>query len=292
MLKPNLKHYFAFCWIVLLCSLATQVNADKPDSVDKVAEPYVLGVFPFLPPRELEKIFAPFAASIGSAIDKEVLFKSSNSYRNFMERSNAQSYDIAYVQPFDYVRLADKYNYLPLATRGERLATVFVVKENSPINSTEDLKGKVIATPPTVAAVTRLALNFFHKNNLVPGIDVKLTHHRSHVSCLQQVLIGVADVCSSAPPPVRFMQQKMKVKFKIIAKTVEIPHVLFIVHKRVPKAKRELIRSTILSWSTTDPGRKMLSRGKMRPFVPVNDKDYDLIRNMIQAEKRMKLQSK
>lgn len=247
-------------------------------------EPYQLGVFPFLPPRELEDIFAPFAASIGEALGKEVQFHSAISYQNFMERADANQYDIAFVQPFDYVRLADQQHYVPLATVSEKLFAIFVVKEGSPITKLEDLKGKVIAMPPAVAAVSRLSLIYLHDHGIEPGAMVTVTHHRSHSSCLQQVLIGAADACATALPPIRFIQQRMKVKFTQIARTMEIPHTLFVANPTIPESERRVILDTILSWSNSESGKQMLERARMKSFVVVHDKQYDIIRRMLKAE--------
>lgn len=266
--------------ILMFGILFSIIPGNATATTAKQVTPYKLGVFPFLPPRQLELIFAPFAASIGEALGREVLFKSSTTYLNFMERADSQKYEIAFVQPFDYVRLADKHNYLPLATRGEKLAAIIVVGPNSKIKTITDLIGKKIALPPAVAAVSRLINELLHENNLIPGKNVFLKHYRSHASCLQQVIIGKADACGSAPPPVQFISEKMKVKFNEVARTREIPHTLFIVHSSIPAKERKIILDTILSWSKPGIGPNLLIRGRMKPFVPITDKEYDVVRKM------------
>lgn len=246
-------------------------------------KPYQMGVFPFLPARELENIFAPMAASLSQALSREVQFRSSLSYRNFMERSDSQLYDIAFVQPFDYVRLADKHNYIALAARGEKLSAILVVKQDSAIKTINDLKGKVLALPPDVAAVSRLSKAFLKEKGVNLNKDMEIRHTRSHVSCMQQVLVGLADACGTAAPPIRFFENKMKMKFRKLAHSRSIPHTLYIVNKRLPVAVREKIRETILSWSKSEEGLKLLKRGRMKPFVAVEDQDYDIIREILKT---------
>lgn len=272
--------------IILCTTLFLVQSADILAAENKAstAEPYQLGVFPFLPPRELEDIFAPFAASIGQALGHEVQFNSTVSYLNFMERVDGSEYDIAFVQPFDYVRLADKYHYVPLAVVGERLFAVFVVKQGSPIKQVEDLKGKTVAMPPAVAAISRIAVLYLAEHGLKVGDNYMVTNHRSHSSCLQQVLIGAADACAAAMTPIQFIQQRMKVKFQEIARTREIPNTLFVANPRVPEADRRVILETIMSWPNSDMGKSMLKRARMKPFMTINDKEYDVIRHMIKEE--------
>ena len=123
-----------------------------------------------------------------------------------------------------------------------------------------------------------------HQNDFTPGEDVQLSYHRSHVSCMQQVIIGASDACGTAAPALRFFMHKMGVEMDIITKTTEIPHTLFAVHPRVPEKDREKLLEKILSWGESEKGRKMLKAGKLKPFIKIEDKDYDIVREMAKSE--------
>lgn len=249
-------------------------------SASGFAKEYIFGVFPHLPPRDLEKVFSPIAADLGKAINQRVVLRSSTTYEKFMENLDKEIFDIAFVQPFDYIRIADKFGYRPLATRKQKLAAIIVTKTDSPLKSIKDLQGKTVAMPPRVAAVSLLLNSHFRNHGIIPGKDVKQTHHRSHVSCMQQILIGEADACGTAAPALRFFQHKMNVKLKIITTSQKIPHTPFVIHPRVPKAEQDMIRQRILSWGESKESKKMLSRGRLKPFVHVSDSDYDIIRKL------------
>ncbi len=253
-------------------------------SCGSYAEPakqgYILGVFPYLPPRELEKVFSPIAADLSKAIGRPVTFRTSSTYRKFMEHLDNQVFDIAFVQPFDYIRIADKYGYKPLATRQETLTALIVTKQDSPLNNVGDLKNKTVALPPEVAAVSHLVTDLMNTNHFVPGKDIKLTHHRSHISCMQQILIGTADACGTAAPALRFFQHKMKVELKIIGQSRAIPHTLFCIHPRVSEKEQQAILKQILEWGKTESGKQLLARGKLKPMMPIKDSDYNIVREM------------
>ena len=241
---------------------------------------YIMGVFPHLPPRELEKVFSPMAADISKAIGKPVIFRTSSTYRKFMEQLDKQVFDIAFVQPFDYVRAADKYGYRPIATRQESLSAIIVTKEESPLKDANSLKNKTIALPPPVAAVSHLIKDYLVSNGLNIDKDVKISHHRSHVSCMQQVLIGLADACGTAAPARRFFQHKMKVTLKVIGESKSIPHTLFSIHPRIPAKERDKILQRILSWGKTASGMQILKRGRLKPLRSIKDEDYNIVRQM------------
>ena len=272
----NLSSLRGLAWLLLLSVLsATPTQAEVPLLPQ---QELTLGVFPHLPPRELEKVYAPIAALFSDALGKKVHFRSSSSFRKFMAKLDQQVFDIVMVQPFDYVRIADKFGYVPIATRDEALSTVVVVPRDSTLSNLESLKGKKVALPPSVAAVS-LLLKAALKENGMQSSDVQISHHRSHISCMQQVVIGAVDACGTAAPALRFFTEKMGSDLKIIAETRKIPHTLFAAHPRISAAEREKILQTLQALSTTEEGRQLLQRGKLKPFKPITDSYYDGVRN-------------
>lgn len=265
-------------WVLVSFFVFTGPVIAGHNTTEQVQE-LTLGVFPHLPPRELEKVYAPIAAKFSEVLGKKVHFRSSSSYKKFMKKLDKQAFDIVMVQPFDYVRIADKFGYLPIATRSEPLATIVVVPEDSKISDMASLKGKKVALPPSVAAVSLLLKAALKEQGMVPDQDIQLSHHRSHVSCMQQVVIGTVDACGTAAPALRFFADKMNTKLKVIAETRKIPHTLFAVHPKISETDREKILQALQALSKTEEGRKLLKRGKLKPFIPIKDSDYDVVRN-------------
>ena len=267
----------------VLAATVSGVAVAEPSEQTAGKDEYLMGVFPYLAPRELEKMYAPIAADFSNVINKDVLFMTSSTYETFMDNLDKQMYDIVFVQPFDYAAIADKYGYRPLATRNKPLPAIIVVKPDSEFSSVEDLRGKTIALPPSVAAISYLIKDHLEKNGLDPQKDVTIEHHRSHASCMRSVLIGNAHACGTAPPALRFFQSKMKTELKTIAKTKGIPSSIFAIHPRVPEDERKIIMQQIASWPATPEGKKLLKDVKVEAFIEIEDKEYDVVRTM--AEK-------
>jgi len=237
-----------------------------------------MGVFPHLSVTRLEAIYAPVAREIGKALDRPVQFRTRSNFRAFTDELDKGTYDIALVQPFDYIRVHDSQGYLPLARRGEPLSAVIVVVSEAPYRTLADLRGTIIALPPEVAAVSYLSKIALAEAGLDPDKDVSLVHDRNHDGCLQRVMIGAASACGTAAGPVRFFQSKMKVLFRIVGESPAIPHVLFCVHPRVPPRDRELILASIVGLPATATGQAIIEEGQLKPFIPVTDADYDVVR--------------
>lgn len=254
------------CMIVTFPVMA-QDSAESP--------PYIFGAFPYLPPRELEKVFAPVAADFKLTLDRDIQFMSKTTYESFSRTLvEDQTYDIAFVQPFDYVNAAGRSGYIPLAARPEKLYALIVTTNDSPIRSIVDLKGKRISLPPKDAAISRLIRAYLKKQGLVPGKNIELVYVRSHTSCLQHVLIGLADACGTAPTAMYRLKNTLSVQLRGIAETDAIPPALFVVHSRVPEPDRKLILKAILAWPKTLEGFEIQLNG----FAPISDSDYDVVR--------------
>jgi phosphonate transport system substrate-binding protein len=196
-----------------------------------------------------------------------------------------ETYDIALVQPFDYVDAHDKHGYLPLARRGEALEAVIVVREESPLTSILDLKGRIVSNPPADAAVSQLVSMAFRGAGIDPQTGVKRYYAKNHFACLQSVVIGAAEACGTAEQALRTIekQSQLQARFRILHKTPSIPHALFVAHKRVPQKDREILLQTILEWPNTESGRKILDAGHFVPFVAARDADYEVVRRYIRS---------
>lgn len=279
MLFPGLRCSSAPASLILFLSLAGWLGMPA-HAKETAARPvaYQLGVFPHLAAGQIENMFAPIAQDFSKALGRPVVLKTKPSFEDFMRELDNQTYDIAFVQPFDYVWAHDRHGYVPLARRGEPLAGLIVVKPESPLRSLAQLKGRKIGMPPEVAAVSHLAKMALLQAGIDPRKDVKVLYYKAHDSCLQQLLIGEIDACSTGAYPLRFFENKWNVNFRILAETQSISHSLFIVHPRVSAKDREIIKKTILSWDKTQAGRLLLERGELKPFVAVTDEEYGEVR--------------
>ena len=238
-----------------------------------------LGVFPFLSAQRLESIFAPIAAELSKATDCDFHYNSAGSYRSFMDKLKKRKYDVAYVQPFDYVRVAVPHGYLPLAARDSQLTATLVARRDKTIDTLEDLKGATIALPPKVAAVSYLTRAALENDGIDPDKDVKLVYTKNHGSCLQQVLIGKADACGTVDTVANMFEKHNHIKLKWVAQTPSVPQALFVVRDDVPPEQREQLLQAFLTMPLTPAGLRLFRNPENgRLFRKIEDKEYDVVR--------------
>lgn len=249
--------------------------------------PYEFGVFPFLTLAKIQEYFEPIEADFEAKLGRPVRLSSKPTYSSFEEALHKETYDIAFVQPFDYVEAHDKHGYLPLARRSLKLEALILVRPDSPLKSLKELKGKTIANPPVQAAVSYLTSLALRDAGINPATGVKRDYGKSHFTCMQAVLIGDADACGTAEQAMLHFQREkqMTTRFRVLHRTPPIASSLFIVHKRVPKRDRDILLRTIVDWPKTEEGRRIVASGQFAHFVQALDAEYDPVRRYIRDGK-------
>lgn len=243
--------------------------------------PLEFGVFPFLPPAQLEDLFVPVAIDLSRAIGRPVQFRTRPSFAEFDEAIAQQTYDLVFVQPFSYARLAHQNGYTAIARNNTPINAIIITTENSPIRTINDLRGKVLATPPPSAAVTLLGIQLLMDNQLQPGKDIRLDNQGSHFSCIRRVRIGKADACVTAKHPLNVFESKSGTKLRIIAQSRTIPASTFAIHQRVKSGIRNKLEQRILGWPEREEGKYILEHLQHVGYIPSNDSDYDVVRDIL-----------
>jgi phosphonate transport system substrate-binding protein len=131
---------------------------------------------------------------------------------------------------------------------------------------------------PEPAATSQLGLKALRKAGLTPGRDVFLQFLPSHSSCVHQVVIGEVSACVTGPPIVKMFNARMNTQVRILAQTEAIPHILFVVHERVPLEQRLKLQQLITSWQNTDHGKKLLHSLGFPNFTIAKRGDYEIMR--------------
>lgn len=263
-----------FVFVVAFIALPLQAAPKEAPTLN-----YRLGVFPYMAPRQIVELYGPIAASMETVLKHPVRLESAATFPDFGRKLEERSYDIALIQPFDYHNAIDKLGYLPLAQLDAPLVTQLIVRDDSRYQKIEDLRGTTIGLPPEQSANARMTLRALHDNKLIPGRDIEVRYYKSHDSCLQQVWIGAASACGTSRSPILVFEQRMQAKLRPIYDTPPIPHVLFVIHPRIPAEIRVKLQQLITGWSQTENGRAMMKTVGFPGFVVPKPSDYAMMRN-------------
>ena len=240
---------------------------------------YRLGVFPYLPALTIDRFFGPIAGSFATELARPVYLKTRSTFESFSEQLGKQTYDIIFVHPFLYVEAADRHDYLPLARLEGELTGVALVSVERPWRTWSDLAGKIVATPPALAAVSELARWALLDAGQVPQVDTTLRHYQTKMGCLQAVSIGEADACVLPRFVLPQISGIAEGRVRVLAESPAVPNLLFAAHSRVPRAERAKLLALILSWPNSEEGRAILATGAWPGFIAAEDADYAQVRS-------------
>ncbi len=258
--------------IIFSISAVGKVLADEPPH-------YRFGVFPFMPMAALIKYYNAVSADFTRIVNKRVIAQSRPTYKLFSEEIEQETYDIIFIQPFDYPK-AYKHGYRPLARRADNLDAIIVTKADSDIKSIADLKGKIVANPPAESAISIVIYRELKKAGLDKDKDIEMIHTGNHFACMQMVLVKKADACSTTTPVLtRWETTELKEKkLHVIHQSGGVPHALYMAHQRMPEKHQKKFKQAILTWKDRPEGKMILKTFSVSSFVDANDKEYDVIR--------------
>lgn len=264
--------------LLLVAPPAIAQVAEVATAVNKQDKPCTMGVFPFISAQHLEEVFAPIAAELSEVMECSLSFRSASSFESFMNKLGNSEFDIAFIQPFDYVQIAWPQGYIPLVARNEELRAVIVTLKDSDVRDIMDLRGKTIALPPSVAAVSYIAMEMLEKAGLSVPEDVALMHSKNHGSCVHKVIIGKVDACVTALSPLRLLEAQHHQKLRIVAKSEALPNVLFVVRGDISDKKYRALQDKMLHLKLSNPLQKLFKSGEKNPFRITDDSEYDIVR--------------
>lgn len=232
------------------------------------------GVFPFLPPNRLETNFGPLTKKLENFFGKPVVFRTRKSFPEFLRALRDESFDIALVQPFDYVQIRDTVAYQPLVRRVESLHAVVVVKEEG-IRKLDDLRGKVIAFPPSQAAATILGRQYLAANGIIAN-EFVLKSYPEHDSCIQAVLTDSAQACVTSKGIIENQFRLRDLPLRVIGESPPIPHVLFVLHPNLMNYQHDLTE-LLVNLKNSESGKKILTQSLMIELTEAKAAEYDIV---------------
>ncbi len=183
-----------FCSLAALVNVSTVSQAESPDTI-------VFGILPYFSPAKLMELHKPIKERLSKDLNEKVSMVSAPNFKKFRERTREGGYDLVFTAPH-MARLAElETGYQRVVMSTHRGRPIFLTKQDSQINTLEDLKGKKIALPPPRAINHHVALKALKEHGLEDGKSVTIVTTPSHSSALLSVLNDQVDVAVMGKSP-------------------------------------------------------------------------------------------
>jgi len=252
------------------------------------AEPMILAVHPYLPSNELIQRFTPLANYLGKKIGRAIEVRVGSDYDEHIAYVGKDQVDIAFMGPSSYVMTVAKYGKKPLLARLETdgnplFRGYFIVRQDSPLKSLTDLKGKRLAFGDRDSTMSHLVPQYMLEKAGVPLN--KLAHYEflgSHDNVVLAVLSGDFDAGAVKD---EVFEKYAKQGLRVLVDTPYYSDHVFVTRSTLAPGMIQTLRNAMFTLKDTPGGREILEAIKPHTtaLVPAMDADYDNLRQVLNA---------
>ena len=256
--------------------------------IAEAEEPLTLAVHPYLPVKEIVTRFTPLADYLGKEIGRPVSVRVGRDYDEHIVHVGKDRADIAFMGPASYVTMVAKYGKKPLLARLETdgnplFRGYFIVRQDSPLKSLADLKGKRMAFGDRDSTMSHLVPQYMLEKAGVP-LD-KLAEYKflgSHNNVVLAVLSGDFDAGAVKD---EVFDKYAKQGLRALVDTPYYSDHVFVTRSTLAPGTIQALRSAMLRLKDTPGGREILEAIKPHTtaLVPAVDTDYDNLRQVLKA---------
>jgi len=267
-----------------------------PQPASEVA-PIRVVVSPIVESQNLQDALAPLAAHLGQQIGRPFTFTVPETYEDAIAITCRHEVDLAYLAPFSYLEARKCLPELePLVTdvrEGIDFYTgLLVVRDQSGIESLEDLRGKRVAfTSRASASGYVLPLAFLADNGIQVATDLgELVFTQHHDVSLQLLIDQQVDVAAVSSTMLRAARKRgMPLDdLVILARTGTVPQDVISSTGSLPPDLVERITEALLSISSHDQSSRALLPTLLRlnGWHRADKADYDRLERSIRDDAR------
>ena len=252
-------------------------------------KPLIIGVFPRREKRKTFEMFQPLAEYLARHLEMSVVLETHKSFDDFWQGVKDGRYQLIHANQYQYVEANKLYGYEAILKNEEfgdsTITPAIYVRKDSGIGQVSDLRGKKV-----IFGGGKLAMISYVGNlELLQNAGLKDTDYQQIFAvtppngCVAMYL-EQADACGAATVLMKLPVFREKVdlsKIKVLAKNVPLSHVNWSVQEGMPDDLRERIRSLLLSLADSEEGQKILSGVKVSRFIPANDAEYNMHREIL-----------
>lgn len=251
--------------------------------------PLIISVFPRREKRKTHEMFKPIADYLSSELNREVRLETHKTFDDLWRGIQEKRYDLIHVNQFQYIKSHKLYGYnVILKNEEHNISTItpaIFVKNNSNINSLENLKGKrIIFGGGKLAMISYVSnLQLLQKAGLKPT-DYSYKFANTPPNGCRAMLLGQADACGAATILINMPTFKNTVdvsKLRILAKNIPLANINWAVNNHLDKKTQKQIQSSLLKLNNNKEGREILKISGMSGLIKASDKEYDIHRNII-----------
>jgi phosphonate transport system substrate-binding protein len=291
------KNYLIFVLIgliILLFAMVTNGFTGLFVGTEKSEEKEILkwGLIPADDAQEMLREYETVADYLGKKLNMKIELTVTDDYTAAIEAMRAKHIDMAWFGPLSYVLANDVadaeaiVNGIRSDTGKSTYKSVIITRADSGIETLDDLKGKSFAfVDPASTSGNLMPRKIFADNGIDPDEDFSLTYYAGTHNAVQlAVANGKVDAGADSDNSYYRMVDEGQIDPEvnvIIYESEPIPGSPIVVRGDLPEDLKKKIQDTLIGMDEQTI-HKIGGWGKISKYVTVEDKDYDVIRDMVE----------
>lgn len=283
---------------------AQKVDLSKTETInrEKSGQPGAvrIAVGGMITPKEGFAYYKQFLDYIGSELGQPVEYVDAVSYEEINNKLESRDIEVAFICSGPYVASHNKFGLELLVAPKAYGKTVYysyiIVPAASSAKGLADLRGKSFAFSDPLSNSGKLVPEYLlaRKGESSKTFFSKTVYSGSHDKSILAVADGLIDgaaVDSLIWEYLNKIKPELTGKTRILVKSEPYAIPPVVVHPALDPLLKEKLRTIFLNAHTTPQGKALLDKMMTEQFVPINDSDYDSIREMnrwIDRQKRDK----
>lgn len=245
-----------------------------------VAREIIFGVVPQQSPMALTQKWTPLAEYLSQKIGHKVCFKTEVSIPKFEEKLYAGKYDLAYMNPYHYIKAHRLQHYQAQVRANSQLQGIIVGPNTVTKLDAKTIRGSTFLFPAPMAFAATLITKYELKKNF--GVDVdkeaEVLYVNSHDSVYKGVARGIGNYGGGIVRTYENLKdQEAKRKIGILYHTRPYPSHPIGTHPSLPKEIRESLVNALLQ--TPD---QLLKTLQIEKLVTTSDGEYESVQKLAQ----------
>ncbi len=259
------------------CLAQAQPSGEAIQGVQPVTRTITFGIIPQQSAHKLARLWTPILERISQESGYKIAFTTAKNIPTFEQRLSEGQYDIAYINPYQYIRFHDTIGYQALVKAKNKLIKgIVVVQKDSPLKSLKELEGSEVAFPSpnafAASILTRLAFKVSGTNIVPVYVSTHDSVYRNVATGRMKAGGGVLRTFHSVAPDVK---DRLKILFTTKGYT---PHAIAI-HPEVPQDVAETLQKAFLNLDSDEAGGSLLKNLNIVGFESATDSDWDDVRS-------------
>jgi phosphonate transport system substrate-binding protein len=262
------------------------VYADQPVRAD-ARKHLVFAVHPLYNPQLLHQKFQPLMDHLARQMPAYAFdLNASADYAEFERKLQDLKPALALPNPY-HALLARDWGYRVIARMGDDAVFrgVFVVRNDSPLKTPADLKGKVVSYPaPTALAAAMMPQLFLQKHGVDVASEITNRYVGTHNSSIMNAYLGQSAASATWPTAwaaFRAANPAEAAQMHVIWETPQLIQNAVIAHSALPADVADRVRQILVGLADTEEGRALLKNIDTVSFVPSADADFNVVADFL-----------